>query len=219
MAKTKKKTPQKVISEAGAREKIIEVATALFGEKGLEGTSTRDISKASGLNISLISYYFGGKTGLYKTIIKEHAIKMRERIDGVVSVNSQKEINPENFTRDIQEVIRGFVEMRLANPDIAKIFMAERAQKMPYCKEVFEGLISQTSQKFAGMVKDGQKKGFIRNDFPPQIFVVILVEAVFGYFAVEECHLKMWDGSYHMPKDKEKLIGFLTQLFTRGIFV
>lgn len=52
-----------------AEQKIIEVATNLFAKNGFDGASTRDICKEAGVNISLISYYFGGKEGLYKKIV------------------------------------------------------------------------------------------------------------------------------------------------------
>lgn len=54
-----------------SEQKIIEVATALFAQKGFEGASTREICKFAGVNISLISYYFGGKEELYKRIVEE----------------------------------------------------------------------------------------------------------------------------------------------------
>lgn len=54
-----------------SEQKIIEVATALFAHKGFEGASTREICKLAGVNISLISYYFGGKEELYKRIVDE----------------------------------------------------------------------------------------------------------------------------------------------------
>lgn len=50
-------------------QKIVEVATKLFAKNGFEGASTREICKQAGVNISLISYYFGGKEELYKKIV------------------------------------------------------------------------------------------------------------------------------------------------------
>lgn len=52
-------------------QKIIEVATDLFAKNGFDGTSTRDICKEAGVNISLISYYFGGKKELYEKIVEK----------------------------------------------------------------------------------------------------------------------------------------------------
>src|SRR5690349_5192340 len=122
--------------DPNAREKIIEVATRLFAEKGLKGTTTREIAKESGLNLSLISYYFGGKEGLYQTIIFEHAKKVTSKVENIVHTYSQKELTAEVFVQEIHSIITHFVEMRIGSVNIAKIFMSERVQKMPYCREV-----------------------------------------------------------------------------------
>lgn len=45
-------------------------AIVLFANKGFESTSTREICKHAGVNLSLIPYYFGNKDGLYTTIIE-----------------------------------------------------------------------------------------------------------------------------------------------------
>lgn len=50
-------------------QKIIEVATELFAQNGFNGASTREICKKANANISLISYYFGGKKELYEKIV------------------------------------------------------------------------------------------------------------------------------------------------------
>mgnify|MGYP001805812187 CR=1 FL=1 len=50
-------------------DKIFKIATELFAQKGLEGASIRDICKQADVNISLISYYFGGKDELYEKIV------------------------------------------------------------------------------------------------------------------------------------------------------
>lgn len=56
-------------SNKNTEQRIIEVATELFAQNGFEGASTRDICRQAGVNISLISYYFGGKKELYGKIV------------------------------------------------------------------------------------------------------------------------------------------------------
>ncbi|UOE38831.1 TetR/AcrR family transcriptional regulator [Chryseobacterium oryzae] len=51
-------------------ENILFAAEKLFAEKGFEGTSTREISKAANVNISMISYYFGSKEKLYEKLVE-----------------------------------------------------------------------------------------------------------------------------------------------------
>ncbi|MDF2933314.1 MAG: TetR/AcrR family transcriptional regulator [Chryseobacterium sp.] len=51
-------------------ENILFAAEKLFAEHGFQGTSTREISKAANVNISMISYYFGSKEKLYEKLVE-----------------------------------------------------------------------------------------------------------------------------------------------------
>jgi len=48
-----------------ARQRLLLAALRLFARKGFAKTSTREIVREAGINISAISYYFGDKAGLY----------------------------------------------------------------------------------------------------------------------------------------------------------
>ena len=49
--------------ETSAR--IIEAALTLFGERGFDGASTRDIAELAGVNAPALNYYFKNKAGVY----------------------------------------------------------------------------------------------------------------------------------------------------------
>ena len=64
-----------------SREKIILSAGYLFGEKGYDGVSVRDIANAANVNSALIGYYFRGKEGLLTEVYTRHCEPLkRERI-------------------------------------------------------------------------------------------------------------------------------------------
>jgi AcrR family transcriptional regulator len=52
------------------REQILIVAEELFGENGFDGTSVRDIAHKAGVNLAMISYYFGSKEKLLEALIE-----------------------------------------------------------------------------------------------------------------------------------------------------
>lgn len=52
------------------KKKIMNSAILLFASKGFSTTTTREICRHAGVNLSLISYYFGTKDGLYTAIIE-----------------------------------------------------------------------------------------------------------------------------------------------------
>jgi len=55
------------------REHILIVAEELFGENGFDGTSVRDIAHKAGVNLAMISYYFGSKEKLLEALIEFRA--------------------------------------------------------------------------------------------------------------------------------------------------
>jgi AcrR family transcriptional regulator len=56
--------------DPSTRECLLEAAIYGFAELGFEGASVRDISKRAGKPTSLITYYFGGKEGLYVEVFQ-----------------------------------------------------------------------------------------------------------------------------------------------------
>lgn len=50
---------------AATRARLIEAAIGVFGERGFEAASTRDIASAASLNTPALQYYFDNKEGLY----------------------------------------------------------------------------------------------------------------------------------------------------------
>lgn len=72
---------------------IMEVGKMNFAKNGYDGASIREICKMAGVNISMISYYFGGKQGLYTKIVRS----IVEKIMKYMKINMGFEEFPENF--------------------------------------------------------------------------------------------------------------------------
>lgn len=53
------------------RARIIRAALALFGERGFDGVSTRDIAAQAGVPAPSLQYYFENKEGLYAACIED----------------------------------------------------------------------------------------------------------------------------------------------------
>ena len=57
------------------RARVIAGATRLFGERGFDGASTREIATSAGVPTSALPYYFGNKDGLYLACV-EHVVSV-----------------------------------------------------------------------------------------------------------------------------------------------
>jgi TetR/AcrR family transcriptional regulator, regulator of cefoperazone and chloramphenicol sensitivity len=56
---------------AQARQRLLLSALKLFASNGFSKTSIREIAHAAGVNVAAISYYFGDKAELYRTVFVE----------------------------------------------------------------------------------------------------------------------------------------------------
>ena len=67
-----------------AKRRLLEAAVLVFGNRGLDGATVREIAKAAGQNVAAVGYYFGSKEGLYHAIIRGIAGELPRRMGDVL---------------------------------------------------------------------------------------------------------------------------------------
>jgi AcrR family transcriptional regulator len=206
--------------EQGARRKILEAAAQLFAVNGMDGTSTRDIAKESGLNLSLISYYFGGKEGLYVAVIRDFAMRIHEKVELVVQRFGHIELDEKALREMISSILDIFLEMRLENPNAGRIMAREKLAGMPYSKDVHEQIFVEVGEKVKSLILRGQKQGFVNKKINPDFFLYCLAESVAGYFVMLDSKTiapEIVHKCYNIPSQREEFKNQLMMLFLEGI--
>ncbi len=61
------------------RDKIMDAAELVFGEKGYHGASLREIMIQAGVNIAAVNYYFGSKEDLLRAVIQRRSNEINEK--------------------------------------------------------------------------------------------------------------------------------------------
>ena len=90
--------------EYSTDKKILYSAEKLFADKGFAATSTRDIAKSAGVNVSMISYYFGSKEKLFEEIFK---VRMKEGQSYTTEILENSELNEwEKLIKIVENYIR-----------------------------------------------------------------------------------------------------------------
>ena len=67
------------------RARIITVALRLFGDRGFDGVSTREIAQEAGVNPPALQYYFDSKEGLYRACAEHVADRALVAIEPMLS--------------------------------------------------------------------------------------------------------------------------------------
>jgi AcrR family transcriptional regulator len=69
------------------KEKILSAAYDLFGDKGIEGTSMREIALSADVALSAINYHFSTKNLLAKAVLQECILRFKSNVETVVKEN------------------------------------------------------------------------------------------------------------------------------------
>jgi AcrR family transcriptional regulator len=114
---------------------IMQAARELFGEKGFEGASVREISKRAKVNVAMIAYYFGCKEALYLRCLSDFAQEETGKIHAILQ-------NPKDRT-DFEAKLRLFVETMMhayeKDAPLMKILLREmQSDKKKINKELVE---------------------------------------------------------------------------------
>jgi len=89
-----------------SKEKIFKAAVSLFAKKGFAAVGVREIAKEAGVNISMISYYFGSKTGLLEEITSRFHERYYQAIAGAVDDSKPAEECVRLLIRNIVDFAR-----------------------------------------------------------------------------------------------------------------
>src|SRR5215831_2962321 len=63
------------------RESLLAAAASLFASRGFDGVTVAEVARQAGTNKALISYHFGGKLQLYRTILRETFAELLSRVE------------------------------------------------------------------------------------------------------------------------------------------
>lgn len=73
--------PGAAAGDGAAKSRLLKAAVLLFGEKGYAGVGIREIAAAAGRNSSLISFYFGGKSGIHQAAVSLACRQVENLVD------------------------------------------------------------------------------------------------------------------------------------------
>ncbi|MEM9860320.1 MAG: helix-turn-helix domain-containing protein [Myxococcota bacterium] len=115
---------------AAVRERILEAAIRLFGERGFDGVSVRRVGEGAGVTFTTVHHHFGSKRALYAACLERMGARFRTlagRLAGVATASPDGPVEPVieamvresfRFAREHQGEIRLILRDVIALEDI-----------------------------------------------------------------------------------------------------
>jgi AcrR family transcriptional regulator len=104
---------------SGTRLKLLMAAIELFGRKGYDGTSIREIADKAKANIAGIAYHFGGKDELYRACIHHILETIRSGLAAQMSRPADEQLPPSEAREALKDVLFAMTRFILATPHVA----------------------------------------------------------------------------------------------------
>ena len=156
---------------AEKREQILDAAEELFGHLGFEGTSIRALSLKAGVNIAMVSYYFGSKEKLFQALVERRA--------GATTM-ALKFINAKEHApwKKIELVIDHYVDKIFGNVGFQRIMYRELSlDQRGWITEAIMDIILQNTREMSSIIEEGIKKKVFRK-VDAELTVVTLVGTI-----------------------------------------
>ncbi len=175
-AKNKDAQPGGQASALKSEEAILRAATSLFAERGMNGTTTRDIARLAGVNIAALHYYWGGKDDLLKAVYQQV-------VGEVASLATKVFSSPVGSLREALTLHLGALhDFFVAHPNYARIIMYWELESPAFLNELRRNTILPLIRHVSDQLRALIHAGKIRK-IDPEPTLMTLYGFLIGHFA------------------------------------
>ncbi|MGE4130398.1 MAG: TetR/AcrR family transcriptional regulator [Bdellovibrionales bacterium] len=192
---------------------LLKAATKLFAAKGYAGTVLKDIADEADVNISLISYHFDGKEGLYRSCLDRFG---KERLE-----LAERILRPAENYEEIKVRLQMFIEQMLScfvdEPDLTMIIHRECELGLPVAKDIFATTFQKVFECLVDFFKSAVKRGILRGDVDPFIAASLLLGSLNHLGRMNSLNQSLFSFSIEDAETRRKLESQILPVFLEGL--
>ena len=181
---------------------ILHVAEKLFAEKGFDGTSIREISKNLGINIAMVSYYFGSKEKLLENLIIYRTADLKNSLADIASQG----LNP---IQKIELFVQLYIERISKNRDFHQILLFEvSSKKRALDFETFNQIKKTNFESLEKIIVDGQNSKV----FKTKVNMNLIIPTILGTYFYFQMNKSFYQDTIELKTDEKFDIYIQTDL-------
>lgn len=196
------------------REELLRAARRVFAIKGYEGTTVKDIADAAQMNVSLISYHFGGKENLYRTSLESFGRNRAEAFDRILQTPRSRE----DFCLRARLFAEDLFAMQLQDPEGCK--MVHRCLDVldPISEEVFKQVLAKLYFSFVEFIEQAKKNRIVKRDSDSEIITNLMLGGLFHVVRSQELARLLGARSIENQEFRNALIDQWISIFKNSLF-
>jgi len=152
---------------------IMEAAEQLFAEKGFDGTPVRDIADKAGVNLAMISYYFGSKEKLLEALFNYRAET------GITKMESMLQDKSQTSLQKVNALIDFYIDKFQNQTCFHKIMSREQLHNQRNEIAILIQQFKRRNQELVRLlIQEGQKKGEFKRNIDIPLMMATLIGTV-----------------------------------------
>ncbi len=201
---------------------LIESGIVLFGARGYDGVTTRELAHGARTNISSIKYHFGGKEELYRAVLQEIIHEINELVgplllalrNGVAEANGNRDV----LTRLARQFAEGWCRAALGDPRTQKRIppiVRELIQPSRHFKVIYNGFFRVLYEVLGELLAAAHGQTAV--DQQLQIRTHIIMNVVWGFIYTESILWRQMGWKGYNRNRIEAIVPVLSDAFVLSI--
>lgn len=195
-------------TDGDTRAAILAAARRVFAERGLDGTSVREVAEAARVNNAMIYYHFKDKDDLYRSVLADSFSVLKAVWDNEIFKSAAP------VRQKIQRYIEGAIRFHQNNDDLRRLMAMDFAASGSNSAWICEKYFADNYARLTEIFKEGIRTGELKK-FDPSHAVASLIGVIIHNFILQPMAEHVRGKSVNLsPK---KFGAFVTELFFSGL--
>ncbi|MBF0596654.1 TetR/AcrR family transcriptional regulator [Faecalibacter rhinopitheci] len=178
--------------ELNFNEKQIEIlqkAEEIFCNKGIDGTSVRDLAKAAGINIAMVSYYFGSKQKLVEALFVWRLYNINLELKKTIN---NEELNP---YEKLLHFLDTYMQRIMSNHAFHRIMVREYSKNdsFIFIDKVINDLKISNLQFINTAIEEGYDQQLFLRKVPAEAIVMSIIGPISYIILNEKTYMPLWN--------------------------
>lgn len=167
-------------ARAGAVERILAAAAALFSERGFDAVSVNDIAERAAVSKANVFHHFQSKNALYLAVLRDACRDSTERLQRLGVDSGALAVRLADFAESQ-------LKQMLEQSDVSRLVLRELLKDGERRgRELAERVYGDNFAKLVDVLRGGQARGELRADVDPAMVATLLIGANVFFFEAQE---------------------------------
>ncbi len=219
LADKSEKFPEKPTEKPGekqttnSREDLLRVAKSVFAEIGYDRATVKDLADRANVNVSAISYHFGGKEALYEACLKEFALLQVGFANRILKTPQTRE----DFKLRLRLFAEEFIQLHLKESDLCRILHRDFEAQVPIAMTIFKSSFFPFYKSLEAFISSAKKLKLLRPEIDPHMATFFIFGMMIHIVKADPMRKEVLGTSVTQPKEFDLTIDYFINIALGGI--